>query len=441
MSLTGVVEMVLQINPVPGLSFAFTLFTFIVSAVNEVQSSKTQLELLAAAIGQLLVTLNAEFRGATRLRAANFGRPLMELKILLEDIHRFVEKEQGRGFINALLNKDSRIATIEGFYRRIGITVSTFQISALLHVERFLRKNKNAQERDNDILNALLKVLETSHMDLRRTHDTNQNNMITMMIAIQRKLDAQEHSSSTEHRFLSHTLQYLGSSSGKQVHVEDWMISAFEGDLAAEIGRGDCKPQIAAHSYPPWGGYPLDLSPKLDGSGTADWIFAANGFGRVCIWDDAIERFVEIVVWSDIRPQRPNADECPRRNDFLWRFAESCWAADAKARPSATYAHDLISQIISCAGTPAHHSIPSAVRGPRTDIENLSSPSSHGLSKLASVRPAIVGRQHSSSSTGKSNEDLWGLKELQVAALQKRQRVLGNKDSDTLSAMRDLGPT
>ncbi|KAJ6595916.1 kinase-like domain-containing protein [Mycena sp. CBHHK59/15] len=236
MSLETVVDVLLGITPVPGLSAAFTLFKFIVSSVQEVQASKTQLEALAKAIGDLLTTLNSEFK-ASRLVAAACVKPLDDLRSLVEDVYRFVQKEQDRGFLKSLLNKDSRTAGIEGFYRRIGITVNAFQISALLNVQGMLIVDKRARNQDMDALTARLQNLERSQSELRRTLDINQNNMIAMMVSIERKLDGRR-MNDPEHRFYSHTLQYLTSTSGKQVKVEDWMISTFDIDYGPEIGVG-----------------------------------------------------------------------------------------------------------------------------------------------------------------------------------------------------------
>jgi hypothetical protein len=48
---------------------------------------------------------------------------------LLQDIHRFVEREQNyRNFLKALFNRESRVAAIELFYRRIGTTTKAFQV-------------------------------------------------------------------------------------------------------------------------------------------------------------------------------------------------------------------------------------------------------------------------------------------------------------------------
>jgi hypothetical protein len=58
-----------------------------------------------------------------------------------------------------------------------------------------------------------------------------------MMVSLQRQLNKQG-GNSPEQRFYTHTLEYLTSRSGKQVKVEDWMISSFEVDYGVEIGAG-----------------------------------------------------------------------------------------------------------------------------------------------------------------------------------------------------------
>ncbi|KAJ7496362.1 hypothetical protein FB451DRAFT_196353 [Mycena latifolia] len=229
-------EAVLGLTPVPGLSAAFTLLKFIASSVQDVKQSKKQLEVLAIAVAQLLATLDSEFRSSS-LIVANCGGPLAELKILLEDIHRFVDKEQSKSFAKSLLTKDSRIASIEGFYRRIGMSVNAFQISGLLRIQSMLGKNEKAQDEDMNLLNTRLKVLEQNQVYLRETLEIKQDNMIAMMACIQRKLNGR-HLSHPEQKFYSHTLQYLTSMSGQQVKLEDWMITSFDVEYGTEIGFG-----------------------------------------------------------------------------------------------------------------------------------------------------------------------------------------------------------
>ncbi|KAJ7142918.1 kinase-like domain-containing protein [Mycena epipterygia] len=221
----------------PGLSTAFAVLRFIVSEIQQVQASKKQLEVLGEAIGQLLETLDDEFK-KSRLIAENASKPLRDLNILLEDVHRFVHKEQATGFFKSLLAKDTRIAGIEAFYRRIEIIINAFQITSLVNVQMMLSLNKAANEQDNDVLDAHLNALEKNQVDLRVTLEISHHNMIAMMVSLQRRLDSLPHSSDPERQFYSHTLQYLTSVSGKRVELESWMIPSFEVDYGPEIGAG-----------------------------------------------------------------------------------------------------------------------------------------------------------------------------------------------------------
>jgi hypothetical protein len=58
-----------------------------------------------------------------------------------------------------------------------------------------------------------------------------------MMVSIERRLD-RHHGNNAEHGFYSYTLHYLRSTSGRQVKLEDWMISSFDVDYGPEIGAG-----------------------------------------------------------------------------------------------------------------------------------------------------------------------------------------------------------
>ncbi|KAF7371194.1 Kinase-like protein [Mycena sanguinolenta] len=281
-SLGPAIDMALRINPVPGLSFAFTLYSLIVTTISDVQASRTQLRELAGGIGQLLTTLDAEFRAAKR-NPETSARALADLKALLEDIHRFVEKEQRRRFLSALWNQETRSAAIAGFYRRIATTVQAFQISALLNVQSLLRADEKARAKDKRALHARLAALEKSQLELGRTlgmsfafmdqtygwrskegngTEINQRNIMSMIVAIQRRLDAPAASlppvylpSSTppsyptltttyepEGAFLRRTLDYLTAASNYDKkfspEFEQWMISEFELEYEAQIGAG-----------------------------------------------------------------------------------------------------------------------------------------------------------------------------------------------------------
>ena len=41
-----------------------------------------------------------------------------------------------------------------------------------------------------------------------------------------------------ERRFFMHTLRYLTTSSGRQVEMEDWMVTSYEVEFGQEIGSG-----------------------------------------------------------------------------------------------------------------------------------------------------------------------------------------------------------
>jgi hypothetical protein len=73
-------EVVLGEVPVPGLTCAFKLFTFIiVTSVHTARESRKQLHFLAKGVGELLSTLNSEFR-ESRIVAANCVEPLADLE-------------------------------------------------------------------------------------------------------------------------------------------------------------------------------------------------------------------------------------------------------------------------------------------------------------------------------------------------------------------------
>ncbi|KAJ7495014.1 kinase-like domain-containing protein [Mycena latifolia] len=183
--------------PVPGLSSAFTLLHFIVCGVPEVQASKRQIKALASTTGQLLVTLNAEFT-AKRLVEENCTKPLEDLR---------------------------------NFYRRIGMIINEFQ--------SMLKQDETARIEDAESLAARLDSLEKNQLDLREALDVNQNNLIAMMVSIQRRLETQPTiTHNPEQQFYAHALEYLSATSGKRVEAEDWMIPAFEVDYGEEIGSG-----------------------------------------------------------------------------------------------------------------------------------------------------------------------------------------------------------
>ena len=77
-ALQTLLDVLLGITPVPGLSVAFNILKLIVHAVQQASKSKQRLAVLAQSAAQLLQTLNNEF-SASRLVQSACTEPLREL--------------------------------------------------------------------------------------------------------------------------------------------------------------------------------------------------------------------------------------------------------------------------------------------------------------------------------------------------------------------------
>jgi hypothetical protein len=64
-----------------------------------------------------------------------------------------------------------------------------------------------------------------------------QSNMMAMMVSLQRRLDHPA-DGDREREFFSHTLQYLTTTSGRQVEMHNWMITPYEVEFGSLIGDG-----------------------------------------------------------------------------------------------------------------------------------------------------------------------------------------------------------
>ncbi|KIM73018.1 hypothetical protein PILCRDRAFT_15623 [Piloderma croceum F 1598] len=221
----------LSLVPVPYLAPSFAAFRFIWSSIEQAQASKQQLKVLAQSIGQLLQTIDQEYRGRRLLESRSLT-PLANLQGLLVEISSFVQKEATRGFLKLLFTKDERIARIEEYHRHIGTL-----ISALLNIQAWQSMNEKARATDQRELNERLSSLEINHQLLPETLNVHQRNMMGMMISLQRHIQRGV-DEDWERRFFAHTLQYLTTSSGRQVEVEDWMITSYEVEFGHEIGSG-----------------------------------------------------------------------------------------------------------------------------------------------------------------------------------------------------------
>ncbi|KAJ7283143.1 hypothetical protein C8J57DRAFT_728497 [Mycena rebaudengoi] len=171
-SLQTILDMILGIAPVPGLSLAFNTLKLIVSAVEQASTCKQRLAVLTQSVAQLLQTLNEEFT-ASRLVQSACSKPLNDLHSLLIDIEAFVCKEKARPFFKALLTQEERLDRIDGFHRRIDAVVAAFQISALLNIERMLVNARQTRRKDNEGVHTLQCTMEQNQAQLWRRTDVN----------------------------------------------------------------------------------------------------------------------------------------------------------------------------------------------------------------------------------------------------------------------------
>jgi len=77
--------------------------------------------------------------------------------------------------------------------------------------------------------------------------DAHQRNMMAMMVSLQRHLQTGS-DKDREQQFFTHTLRSLTTSSGRQVKIEDWMITPYEVEFETEIGSGGL--YVSALIYP-----------------------------------------------------------------------------------------------------------------------------------------------------------------------------------------------
>ncbi|KAJ6490562.1 hypothetical protein DFH09DRAFT_373151 [Mycena vulgaris] len=123
----------------------------------------------------------------------------------------------------------------------------------------------------------------------------------------------------------------------------------------------------------------------------------------------AYGNFVEVVFRLGVRPRRPEPEDFPKLTDPVWSLAESCWAMDAKSRPTSQRIHNTITNIIS--------TILTRVSGRRTDEEELVLAKSQEKARRRSV-PLPV-------------EELAELHQ----QVESQRKALGDNHPDTLTAM------
>ena len=67
--------------------------------------------------------------------------------------------------------------------------------------------------------------------------DIRQDDCMAMMVSLQRRLDSPL-DGDRERQFFSHALRYLNITSGRQVVMENWMITSYEVEFGPRIGSG-----------------------------------------------------------------------------------------------------------------------------------------------------------------------------------------------------------
>jgi hypothetical protein len=185
-----------------------------------------------------------------------------------------VKKQSKENFLKLLFTKEGRIACIDGYRWRITALVNAFQVSvhfpvdtglharicdgglnlqitALLDVQNWQSRSEEARKRDQRILddnlrnnqNALIEQMGKTDATMvfyrlmRLLSESQHNNLVAMIVALQRKL-AQQSTQDQERLFFSESLTSLTTLSGRRIQVEDWMITSYEVDFFEEIGSG-----------------------------------------------------------------------------------------------------------------------------------------------------------------------------------------------------------
>jgi len=83
-----------------------------------------------------------------------------------------------------------------------------------------------------------MKTTKTRSLTLALLHiDAHQRNMMAMMVSLHRRLETGS-DADREQQFFKHALRSLVTSSGRQVEMEDWMITSYDVEFSHEIGSG-----------------------------------------------------------------------------------------------------------------------------------------------------------------------------------------------------------
>ncbi|KAG5650410.1 hypothetical protein H0H81_012347 [Sphagnurus paluster] len=230
-----IIQQLLNLQPAPGLAFAFSIFRFIWDTVQQVKDSERQLTILVDTIAQFLCTLNDQFY-TKKLSESRSAKSLDDLRSLLQDISQFASEQRRHNFLKSLYVKDERVDRIRGYHQKIATLVASFQISALVDLRAFQNLNEEARIQDQQLLNERLGNLQGNFDELRRVLDSRDDNIIAMMASLASRI--QRKGDDREHQFYQYSLQYLSTLSGRYVELHDWTVTSYDVDFGIEIGSG-----------------------------------------------------------------------------------------------------------------------------------------------------------------------------------------------------------
>jgi len=174
---------------------------------------------------------------AGRLLETQSSVALESLQRLLKEISQFVHKQTTNKFLKSLLTKEERHVQIESYYHQIETHAASFQISALLNIQDWLSRNDKAREEDQKTLYALLNDLQSNQSRLEEMFDAQKESLMAMMVSLQRRIEELPRTD-RERNFISHSVHYLSTISGRLMPAESWMITSLEVEFGLKIGSG-----------------------------------------------------------------------------------------------------------------------------------------------------------------------------------------------------------
>ena len=145
------------------------------------------------------------------------------------------------------------------FFRTVDYHIHMYfgtQISALINIQDWVSRNDKARQEDQKVLYDLLTDLQSNQNSLRAmfclwlwklicgwlltclAEPAAQNHsLMAMVVSLQKKIEELPRTD-REHGFISHSIRYLSTLSGRQIRAESWMITSLDVEFGSEIGSG-----------------------------------------------------------------------------------------------------------------------------------------------------------------------------------------------------------